>query len=75
MDIMTGENCQLELVYWLLFVHPLGGGGGEGESLFYPAASFTLLENMKIWCENQLMIYPIYGCIRLILLLECKYFL
>ena len=26
-------------------------------SLFYPAASFTLLKNMKIWCNIQVIIY------------------
>ena len=34
--------------------------GGRGKSLFYPAASFTLLENMKIWCNIQVIIYPLF---------------
>ena len=32
----------------------------ERISLFQPAASFTLLENMIIWCNIQLTINPLY---------------
>ena len=28
------------------------------KSLFQPAVSFTLLENIKIWCNIQVIIYP-----------------
>ena len=33
--------------------------GVKEESLFWPAASFTLLENMKIWCKILVIIYPL----------------
>ena len=31
----------------------------DGELSLLPAASFTLLENMKIWCNIQVIIYPL----------------
>ena len=45
------------------FVHPVGGVEVRGlrgcmwGSLFKPAASFTLLYNMKIWCNIQVIIH------------------
>ena len=69
-DIMTGENCrQLRLLFTLSyigqFVHSIRGDGigwkQRGKSLFYPAACVTLLENMKIWCTIQVIIYPLFG--------------
>ena len=27
---------------------------------FSPASCFTLLENMKIWCKIQVIIYPLF---------------
>ena len=59
------KNCQFNLETWNLFigqfVHPVGGGGigGRGKSLLYPAAGFTLLGNMKIWCNIHVIIYPL----------------
>ena len=38
------------------FVHPVKR---ERKGLFWPAASFTLLENMKIWCKIQVIINPL----------------
>ena len=36
----------------------LGKGGGWGEDICLPATSFTLIENMIIWCKIQVIIYP-----------------
>ena len=64
LDIMTGENCrQFSLLtrktFIGQFVHPVGGDGVKGESLLQLAACFTLLENVKIWCKIQVIIYPL----------------
>ena len=36
------------------------GLDGEGVLLFKPAVSFTLLQNMKIWCNIQVIIYLLF---------------
>ena len=33
-------------------------GWGDGYSLFQPDLGFILIENMKIWCNIQDIIYP-----------------
>ena len=37
----------------------LGKGDGQGVSIFQPAASFSLIENMKIWFKIQVIIYSL----------------
>ena len=40
------------------FVHPVEGKGwGKGGGMV--VISLTLLENMKTWCNIQVMIYPL----------------
>ena len=82
-DTMT-ISCQFSLLTWNPFieqlVHPVGreSKGGKGgkivESLYKPAACFILLENMNIWCNIQVIIYPLllFPCCYLHKLLAWK---
>ena len=65
---MTGGKCrQSSLLTWNLFigqfVHIVEGDGMKRverrDSLSLPAANFTLLQNMLIWCKMKVIIYPI----------------
>ena len=40
-----------------LFIQSEGKGWDKGIGLLYPVMSITLLENMKIWCNIQVMKY------------------
>ena len=50
---MCRQFANIELIYWP--VRGIVGGKGWGVSLYYPAASITLLEFIKIWCYS---LYP-----------------
>ena len=71
--IWQGKNCrQFRLLTWNFlidqFIKPIGGDGMKIKvdgRWIYPAAGFTLLENMKICCEIQLIIYPFVFWIKL----------
>ncbi len=66
-DIVTGEKllsiqvANMKLVYLSVRSSIRRGckGDEKGESLFQPAAYFFLIENMKIWCKIQVIIYPL----------------
>ena len=55
------QVAKMELIYWPVRLSSRRGEyevKGGVESFFYPAASFILLENRKIWCKIQVIIYP-----------------
>ena len=64
-DIMTGGKCrQSSLLTWSIRSSSRRGGDGikgveRRDSLSLPAANFTLLQNMLIWCKMKVIIYPI----------------
>ena len=55
----------MELVYWSVRSSNRRGGDvvkrvDDDNRFFEPATSFALLENMKIWCYIQVIIYPLH---------------
>ena len=52
----------MELAYWsvrssrIREIH-----GVKGEIVILARCKFTLLENMKIWCKIQVLLYPLSG--------------
>ena len=45
------------------FVHPVKGDrvkGVEGGNRYLSLLQISLLENMKIWCKIQVIIYPLF---------------
>ena len=50
MNVLTyGDDYKVETLIW----------DGVRVSSFNPAAYFTLLEKMKMWCKIQVIIYPL----------------
>ena len=56
----TIQVANMNIIYWSVYSLSRRGwsiGRREEVSLFQPAASFTLLEYTKLWCNIQVMIY------------------
>ena len=57
-DLLVSSFMQYQVSGWFK-------GSGWGVSLLQPAASFTLLEYMKIWCNIQVIIYRFLSYLNL----------
>ena len=72
MDILIGGNlfvCQFRLLTWTSFILQIiysVGGQSMGVVLSKPAATITLLEYVKMWCNIQVIIYPVLRVTRTI---------
>ena len=72
-DMLTGENLQsfqldnMYLIHWSVHSSSKRGRDGVNESIvIQPAASITLIEYMKIWCNIQVIIIRLYRQTKII---------